>query len=94
MELDTGMFGTLALALGIGLLIGIDRERSKGQGPHRRFAGVRTFSLVAVAGAGVQVLAQPWLTAVAGLFVAGLALVSHLKDRSGDPGVSEAASNG
>lgn len=79
---------SLALALGLGLLIGIERERSKGSGPTRRFAGIRTFALASLTGAGVQVLGQAWLTAVAGALVAGLALVSHFKDRSRDPGVT------
>lgn len=79
---------SLALALGLGLLIGIERERSKGRGPTRHFAGIRTFTLVALIGAGTQILGQSWLTAVAAALVAGLALVSHLKDRSRDPGVT------
>ena len=41
----------LAVALGIGLLIGAERERRKGQGPARAPAGIRTFSVVALAGA-------------------------------------------
>ena len=44
----------LAAALGGGLLIGIERERRKGTGPHRALAGVRTFTLAALAGAGAQ----------------------------------------
>ncbi|HEY9096852.1 MAG TPA: MgtC/SapB family protein, partial [Hydrogenophaga sp.] len=51
----------LAVALGCGLLIGIERERRKGDGPQRAFAGLRTFSLACVLGA----LAA--LTGVAGL---------------------------
>jgi uncharacterized membrane protein (DUF4010 family) len=88
MNLDTDMLSSLALALGLGLLIGLDRERSKGTGPTRRFAGIRTFSLAALMGAGAQLLGQPWLVAVAAALVAGLALVAHLKDRSRDPGVT------
>ncbi|MFN4350632.1 MAG: MgtC/SapB family protein [Hylemonella sp.] len=79
---------SLALALGLGLVIGIERERSKGHGPTRRFAGIRTFALASLTGAGAQVLGQAWLTAVAAALVAGLALVSHFKDRSRDPGVT------
>jgi uncharacterized membrane protein (DUF4010 family) len=41
----------LGAALAVGLLIGIERERSKGQGPRRAAAGVRTFTLIALAGA-------------------------------------------
>jgi uncharacterized membrane protein YhiD involved in acid resistance len=35
----------LGVALGCGLLIGIERERRKGSGPRRAIAGVRTFTL-------------------------------------------------
>lgn len=83
-----GPLGSLALALGLGLLIGVERERSKGVGPNRRFAGIRTFTLAALSGAGTQLLGQHWLVLVAALLVAGLALVSHFKDRSRDPGVT------
>ncbi len=88
MALNADTLTSLALALGLGLLIGIERERSKGSGPTRRFAGIRTFALASLTGAGAQVLGQAWLTAVAGALVAGLALVSHFKDRSRDPGVT------
>lgn len=86
--LNADTLTSLALALGLGLVIGIERERSKGSGPTRRFAGIRTFALASLTGAGAQVLGQAWLTAVAGALVAGLALVSHFKDRSRDPGVT------
>lgn len=85
---DAATLTSLALALGLGLLIGIERERSKGSGPTRRFAGIRTFALASLTGAGAQVLEQAWLTAVAGALVAGLAIVSHVKDRSRDPGIT------
>lgn len=79
---------SLALALGLGLLIGVERERRKGRGPTRRFAGIRTFSLVALCGAVAQILDLPWLTPVAALLVAALAVTSHIKDHSSDPGVT------
>jgi len=41
----------LAAALAVGLLIGIERERTKGTGPQRAAAGVRTFTLIALTGA-------------------------------------------
>ena len=78
----------LLLALGIGLLIGLERERRKGAGPDRRAAGIRSFALVAVGGALAQLLSEPGLVAVGGLLVASLAAVSHFKSRSSDPGLT------
>ncbi len=78
----------LLLALGIGLLVGLDRERRKGEGPDRRAAGIRSFALVAVSGAVAQLLAEPGLVAVGGLLVAALAAISHFKSRSDDPGLT------
>lgn len=88
MSLSYDTLAGLALALGLGLLIGVDRERRKGSGSTRHFAGIRTFSLVALAGAVAQSLDQPWITVVAAALVATLAVISHLKDRSKDPGVT------
>ncbi len=45
-----------AVALGLGLLIGLERERSKGEGPTRRPAGIRTFALTALLGAAAVYL--------------------------------------
>ena len=78
----------LMVALGIGLLIGLERERRKGEGPGRHAAGIRSFALVAVSGALAQLLAEPGLVAVGGLLVALLAAVSHYKSRSSDPGLT------
>lgn len=88
MELGNGVLTSLALALGIGLLIGVERERRKGQGPTRQFAGVRSFTLVALLGAGTELLGQVWLTALAGALVAALVVVAYWRDRSADPGVT------
>jgi uncharacterized membrane protein YhiD involved in acid resistance len=49
----------LGVALGCGLLIGIERERRKGNGPARSLAGVRTFTLASLGGA-VGVWAPWW----------------------------------
>ncbi len=88
MDWSQNNFASLALALGLGLLIGVERERRKGTGPTRHFAGIRTFSLVSLAGAVAQALNFPWITLVAAVLVALLAVISHLKDRSKDPGVT------
>jgi uncharacterized membrane protein (DUF4010 family) len=88
MDATADTLSSFALALGCGLLIGVERERRKGSGPQRQYAGVRTFALVALLGAGVQVLAQPLLMLAAALLVAGLSIASYWRDRSGDPGVT------
>lgn len=67
----------LSVALGIGLLIGLERERRKGVGPRRGAAGIRSFTLVALAGALAQGLAQPLLVALGGLAVVVLAGLAY-----------------
>lgn len=77
----------LTVALGIGLLIGIERERNKGEGETRAAAGVRTFALVALAGAIAELTGGIGL-AVAGGFVALAALASYRHTRRRDPGLT------
>ncbi len=77
-----------AAALGAGLLIGIERERRKGQGPSRALAGVRTFTLVTVAGAGAHATGEPALVYAGAALVVLLAAISYWRDRSRDPGVT------
>src|SRR5271165_1261941 len=77
-----------AAALGSGLLIGIERERRKGRGPHRALAGVRTFSLAAVAGAGARSTGQDILVIAGAALIVVLAGISYWRDRSRDPGVT------
>ncbi len=76
-----------AVALGIGLLIGLERERSKGSGAQRRAAGIRTFALAALLGAVAGHLGGELLALVM-LGVVGLAGLSYWRDRSDDPGLT------
>ncbi|MFM8753375.1 MAG: MgtC/SapB family protein [Phenylobacterium sp.] len=78
----------LLLALGIGLLVGVERERSKGDGPTRGAAGLRTFALTGLVGGVAGLFGQPLLTAVAGLFVAAAAVASYRRSRPDDPGLT------
>jgi uncharacterized membrane protein (DUF4010 family) len=78
----------LTVALGVGLIVGIERERRKGDGNRRAAAGLRTFSVVALCGALAQVLPIPALVAVGAALVATLGAVSHWKSRSPDPGMT------
>src|SRR5262252_3627156 len=77
----------LATAAGVGLLIGVERERSKGIGPDRGSAGIRTFTLISLAGAIAQ-LAGPAGIAIGGAFVALLAFASYRRTRTTDPGMT------
>ena len=87
-QVDSSQAIALLLALGIGLLIGLERERRKGAGPDRRAAGIRSFALVAASGALAQLLPAAGLVAVGGAFVGLLAGISHFKSSSGDPGLT------
>jgi len=78
----------LAAALGCGLLIGIERERRKGEGPTRRLAGVRSFGLAAVTGAAGMLAGGLWLALVGAAFVAALGVVAYARNRSDDPGIT------
>jgi len=89
--IDTGTLAAepvaLAVALGAGLLIGLERERRKGQGDDRGAAGLRTFMVTALAGAMGQILSIQ-LAAVVLAGVAVLAGLSYWRSRSQDPGLT------
>lgn len=78
----------LMVALGCGLLIGLERERRKGQGDDRRAAGIRSFSVTALIGALAQAVGDGLLVAVGGALIVALVGVSYFKSRSRDPGVT------
>jgi uncharacterized membrane protein (DUF4010 family) len=78
--------GGLAVALGIGLLVGVERERRKVAGGSGA-AGVRTFALIALAGAISERLGGVGL-AIAGGFTALAALASYRYSRTRDPGLT------
>ena len=60
----------LGVALGIGMLLGVERERRKElRGGGKAIAGIRTFALVALAGGIAMVLGSEPLLAVVGGFV-------------------------
>jgi uncharacterized membrane protein (DUF4010 family) len=78
----------LAAALGVGLLIGLERERSKGTGPHRKPGGIRTFALFALAGAIAAAVNNPWLTPVTVLAATAFAAVAYQHGAGEDPGLT------
>jgi uncharacterized membrane protein (DUF4010 family) len=78
----------LAVALGVGLLIGLERERRKGEGPGRAAAGIRTFALVAVLGAACALTELAWLVVACAAGIAALAALAYLRTRNDDPGLT------
>jgi uncharacterized membrane protein (DUF4010 family) len=88
MSLQIEQLTALAVALGIGLLLGVERERRKSEGPERDAAGVRTFALVALLGSLSEVIPIDGLPILVGLLVGSLAVVSYLRSRSQDPGIT------
>ncbi len=89
--LPTASWINFLVALGIGLLIGVERERRKGVGAQRGPAGIRTFTLVSLLGA-VSASLGVWVVAAALLGVAGLTVAGYLRSRSDDPGLTSEVS--
>ncbi len=99
MDLESA-FSALGVALGVGLLIGFEREQSAradevAAGP--QIGGVRTYPLVALAGALAALVARevgPWFVALAFGAMGGLVAISYADDvRNGrDRGLTSEAS--
>lgn len=85
MDLDHP-FVTLAIAVALGMLVGLQRERAPSS---THIGGVRTFPLVTLLGAGAGMLVPqlgPWLVAVAFLGVLAAGIVANVIGlRRGDP---------
>jgi uncharacterized membrane protein (DUF4010 family) len=77
-----------AVALGIGLLIGAERERRKGSGPARSPAGIRTFTVVSLAGAAAFSVGGALLLAVLAAGIAALLAVAYWRSTDEDPGLT------
>jgi uncharacterized membrane protein (DUF4010 family) len=78
MELATAwQFGA---ALGLGMLIGLERERTRGD--EQTFAGVRTFALVSLFGAVAMYAGQqsgmPWIVGLVFLAIVALVVTAYL----------------
>jgi uncharacterized membrane protein (DUF4010 family) len=78
----------IAIALGIGLLIGAERERRKSDGPGRSAAGIRTFGLVSLVGALSLSIGGEALLVVSGIAVAGLTALGYRQTNQKDPGLT------
>jgi len=82
------MILNLTVTLGIGLLIGVERERRKGEGPSRSFAGIRTFTITSLAGATSLIVGGEILLATATAGIALLAAAGYWLGRGDDPGLT------
>jgi len=76
----------IATAIGIGLMIGIERERAHAGESVQ--AGVRTYTLVALLGALAVLVVPPFGTIVFALAVAGFAALSYRRTSAADPGLT------
>ncbi len=96
LEQAFGGYAALAMgllaALGSGLLIGLERERHKGRGHdggrHAEPAGLRTFTIAALAGALAYGLEVPGLVAVGALAITVLAAMAYFRSSEHDPGLT------
>ena len=78
----------LACALAIGLLIGAERERRKGEGPQRSAAGIRTFALASLMGGVSFLLGGNLLVAITTAVVAAFSVIAYLRTHEQDPGLT------
>jgi uncharacterized membrane protein (DUF4010 family) len=85
----TTAFAQLGIALGLGILVGLQRERAE-----TRLAGIRTFPLVTIFGTLCGFLAHPYggWTIGAGLLalaaIVGIGSIEKLKQETSDPGLT------
>ncbi len=84
---ELAAFANAAVALGVGMLVGLERERHKGHGDERASAGVRTFAITALLGFLCVQLSGLTLAVVA-LALTLLITAAYLKSPSTDPGIT------
>lgn len=87
MIIDNAHWLNLAVALGIGLLIGAERERSKGDGGDSSIAGVRTFTIASLLGA-VSISVDFWLLIVSIICVTIFVATAYFVRKDEDPGLT------
>jgi uncharacterized membrane protein (DUF4010 family) len=81
-------YASWAVALGIGLLIGVERERRKGEGVGRAAAGVRTFAITSLLGAASMEIGGAELLSVTTAGVLALIALAYYRTHSEDPGLT------
>ncbi len=78
----------LATACGVGLLIGFERERRKGNGAGRRAAGIRTFLMSAVLGFAAMEVGGGLAVAACVVAIGTLLAAAYRQRQGGDPGIT------
>jgi len=81
-------FANAAAALGIGLLAGLERERRKGEGARRDFAGLRTFAITSLLGYLAVQAGGFLLLGFVVLALGALVTAAHCKRLDKDPGIT------
>lgn len=87
MDLSTDTLSGMAVALGVGLLIGVVRERRRIDSTVHQAAGVRTHALLALTGAVAVVIDLRLLLVAVGV-VGALAMVAYYRANDGDLGLT------
>jgi uncharacterized membrane protein (DUF4010 family) len=87
MMLINELWLNFAVALGIGLIIGTERERSKGTDENRAVAGVRTFAIASLLGA-TSFMINIWLHIAILLCVMVFVSVAYYSNKNQDPGLT------
>lgn len=79
---------SIATTLGIGLMVGLERERRKGDGPARQPAGLRTCIITALLGQLAWELGGSVLLGLLLIALSALMVAAYVRDRSEDPGLT------
>ena len=88
MHIFDPMILKLAVALGIGVLIGAERERRKGEGPSRSPAGIRTFTVASLAGAVSFIVGGELVFAIVTAGIILLTAIGYWRGNEDDPGLT------
>ncbi|WHS62671.1 DUF4010 domain-containing protein [Pseudomonas sp. G2-4] len=85
---ETLGFANAAAALGIGLLVGLERERRKGEDDRRDFAGLRTFAITSLLGYVTVWAGGPLLLGFVVLALGALVTTAYWRNLEKDPGIT------
>jgi uncharacterized membrane protein (DUF4010 family) len=81
-------YGGFLVALGIGLLIGVERERRKVDSSVGAPGGIRTHAIIALMGAAAASFDSPAIVVSGAAVVGALAVGSYLRSNAPDPGIT------